>query len=515
MTQIVLHDELLEWLGKNVTVRDGQLYSVKTRRRTTRQKINAELSEDDMPFLLTQAQEEVYIAAVEADQQDAMTQKLSNCEKYDTHEEYIVAKARLKQIIINEKGDWTRCTDGQVFASTVSEFVEECHLELVDYNNNIPSDSEGHSLWPPLREKKELVTAATNKWVRVAKQSRITDARSILAYDQDVAKEFNLDVWARELLLAYGLEHNVPESVTVLKHMLWSIKRNVFMKDIDLPLFYILYSKRQEIGKTTLLQKHFARDFQFAYNGNMVIADMLDQNGYTAKVRDTWLIDFQELVVGGKGVKMDSDVYAKLKGVVTDPYCRSRGMYTHESKTERVWATMASSANVHIYDLIKDQTGMRRYWEFNFNPQGPEKPFEKSATQEILGDFGKAYKAIDENYDAGYLIQGTEMKRRIEAVQAEYVKKVDIFSKFLTSSGMELGYGDEDMQDEMTGQGFAVMKLATLTHNFTRWLQRNGENSTNWSTSRVRMALGNISIHPFDLPNAQGKGFDEYVWVKK
>ena len=507
--EIEIPDAVVDWLEANLSYKNGALKRRSNGHAVDRTKVNALLMAEGHTELMTQPQWEYYRETKELAIRNARQNLGTGWTGYETHNEFVLAHWMAKGIQVDEQGAWTMGTDTDRFATNLNAFVDALVLGLVRYNRNIPEDEEGNRLIQPLKETKEMLMIATAAIQEQREQDRISKVREMLAYRPEA--EFPLTEWATELLTTYGLKENIPESVEALKHMLWSIKRGIWMREIPLPLFYTFHSKKQGIGKTRLIQE-FAAQFLFAYNGSANLAQLLDSNNMMAQTRGRWLIDFQELAVGGRGHKsLDGDAVAALKQAITTPYIAGRTMFHHSLKVEKNYSVMCSSTNVHIWDVIRDGTGMRRYFEFVLDPDVAE-PYK--GAKGLLACITDAYRAIDENDAKGYVHDEAPIMPAISAIQESYAKREDLVSRFLRMNGWTLEQGDEDDTAARNSQGFSAMKLTNFHDAFCRWLRENKEDERHWSSTRIRLVLEAIPIHTFSKTNPKG-GQEDYLWVKK
>lgn len=424
-------------------------------------------------------------------------------------EEYVQWKMEELGVEISEKKTWTMGHNDERIDTSQAEFTELAYLGIPRYNRSIPEDSNGNLACPPLTEKdKGHITAAITELLAKRAQSKIKRIRKKLAFDPQ--SDFPIDDWCEELLKAYGLKTHIEESVCVFKHMLWSIKRAIWLKDVDLPLFYTFYSKKQKIGKTRLIQQ-LAESFPDMYSGSGNLVSLTDSKNAQALVKGRALIDFQELAIGGGSTKVNHDMIAALKQAITTDVIVGRGLYTSSDVAQQNRAVMCSSTNIHVWDIVRDSTGMRRYFEFLLDPDSPT-PYRDA--EELLKFITEAYRAIDEEDDKGFFHDKAPLMDKISAIQEGYVKMEDKISMFLRNSGWTVGVGEEDDGPQMAADGYECMKLRSFVSSFANWLKENKESDNYWTTSRVRLALESNNFYTFDKENLKG-GSESYLWVKR
>jgi hypothetical protein len=271
------------------------------------------------------------------------------------------------------------------------------------------------------------------------KDTRKLNLRDYLRYNPRLNDPTDAISW---LLSVYYI-NPIPANIAVFKHMLWSIKRCIWDKTIDRPLFYCFHSSQQAVGKTELI-KRLTTGFEWVYSANGSLRSLLHENDTIAMLRDAVLIDFQELSLGNLRDRttgaIDESVIAKLKAVITSPTIGGRIMYTSDNGTEAKRAVFSSSTNKHIWEVISDATGMRRYWEFELHVPSIA---ERRATGKsefyldanvFFDSIAEIYQAIDESNDRGFVYPGCPEWESITNTQASYARSNPLLT-YITQSG--------------------------------------------------------------------------------
>lgn len=400
---------------------------------------------------------------------------------------------------------WNNTDAGKV-PITVAQLVGGLKIELYNYDRNIPVDPEtGDKVVAPLKCD-GLLQPSVERLVRDVKYKAIGRARDAIKYNPNT--KFNLDRWVEALLDVYGIDYRAtPSHVTMFKHLLYNIKRGVFHnRDKELHPMFVFYSRKQGTGKTTLLEKLCA-PFPYAYSGNGILAKLLEGKAAKAMLRGKALVDFQELATpktlrtDGAGGAIDTGVMAQIKQAITTPVIEDRGLYTAENEKEAAMAAFASSSNIHIFDILQDPGGMRRYWEFELVPtlSGKEK---WDRANKLFSFMKEVYQCIDEEDSMGFFHDDCEHIKEIERIQENYSKE-DAFSKFCILEGIEVqGFAEE---------GYVKTTLPKLTKRFCKHQERQGNRS--WTTHSIIMLMSQKDILP-DRIEENGKVV-EYVYVKE
>ena len=414
---------------------------------------------------------------------------------FDTPEEYVDAHFKNLRIDIAENGVWTYMHRGRCLDYSLNAFMSHLKANLSTYNNSIPKDF-GIPKIPS-----ESIAPAVQVMLQKREADRAYRLQDKLAYRGDASY---VDKMVKGLLECYFIETN-DENIAAFKHLIWSIKRKIFLKQLPESLFYCLHSTRQHMGKTTFLRK-LCTGFEWAYSPNGLLTNLLKPNDYKAMCRGKFLLDFQELSINVKSSStgtVDESVVTALKSVISTDTISGREMYMSTDSVERQTAIFVSSTNKHIWDVINDVSGMRRYWEFTMNPPregfDPEFYLKANVYFENITDL---YQGIDENDPRGFYHPSCPEWKSMRAIQETYVRE-NPFLGYLHSKGIEIvPDGDEDTQE------VPVRKLVDI---FNNHLKERGDPP--WTARHVVWVVSaNRDIIP--IPIQKGNKLSEIYYVK-
>lgn len=387
-----------------------------------------------------------------------------------------------------------------------ASIVNRLKIELHNYNRNIPVDPEtGNRVVAPLAIS-ELIQASVDRIVAKVRLTAIGETRKAIAYDKN--SDFPLDEWVTELFDVYGINYKeIPAHITMFKHMLYTIKRGIFsLRGNERRPMHIFYSRKQATGKTTLLEK-LCSPFPYAYSEGGKLHKLLDGKAFKAMVRDRVLVDFQELATpnhirNARG-EIDQGIIADIKSAITSKTVEERGMYTHENEREIQLATFASSSNIHIFDVLQDPGGMRRYWEYVLEPNNNIEPKDKwERANKLFKVMTEVYKCIDESDSLGYYYDGCPDFNEIEKIQENY-SKADAFSKFCEMTKIHVQSSYED--------GYSRVQIPSLVKKFNRFQEKQGNRA--WTASSLLILMSQKDIIP-EIVEENGKNI-EIVYVKE
>ena len=172
--------------------------------------------------------------------------------------------------------------------------------------------------------------------------------------------------------------------VAVLRHFCWQVKRKMLGLPVKRHLFVVL-TGGQNAGKTTFLKLFFKP------LGNLVvdlsIQAVCDERNYP---------EFQNHFIGfcDEMSKADKAEANELKKVITTEYLACHLMHTNSMGRPKQNLTFIGAANPALRDIIKDDTGMRRFHEIRVVGKEQLMPFWAEISDM---DYVAIWKSVDEN----------------------------------------------------------------------------------------------------------------------
>lgn len=183
-------------------------------------------------------------------------------------------------------------------------------------------------------------------------------------------------------------EYDLTKSV--LMHWLWSVKVKMMFgpSKVVHHLMPILYGKKQGSGKSTAIRRLLGpiEDFTLSAKRLTDIADPRE----AALFKDNYAVVIEELAGAQK-----ADI-EQLKTVITESEVSFRRMRTNFNETVDQNSMFIGTSNKPIEDMIKDSTGMRRFFEIKVKDR-----LDWESINSI--DYTLLWKSIDENLPTGYL----------------------------------------------------------------------------------------------------------------
>ena len=414
---------------------------------------------------------------------------------YDVFE-YIDACFNALQIDISDNNVWTCKRKNRIVAFSMGNFLNYLKSHLPAYNNSIPQDLGIPKL------QSEALTPALQVFIKNRQMDRMIHLQQLLAYSS--ANDTNPDLFAVGLLKIYFVEPS-PANIAALKHLVWSIKRNIAMLPVPEPLFYCLHSSKQRMGKTTFFKK-LCQGFDWIYSPSGQLNHLLNVNDYKAMCRNKFLLDFQELTIGNLRNRhtgtIDESIVATLKSIITTDVISGREMYMSEDSTEQQITVFVSSTNKHVWDVINDTSGMRRYWEFNIRPPKEYDPQFYLAANVYFDNILDFYRSIDENNPLGYYHPDAPEYPEMRHIQDSYARE-NPFLTFCHTNGWSFV-----SENEPEAKKIDIKRLLLL---FNNYLMNRGD--PKWTARSIQFV---ISAYADTIPERilDNNKMKEIYWMK-
>lgn len=248
-----------------------------------------------------------------------------------------------------------------------------------------------------------------------------------LEYDESIDESF-LDTYFTKLHSTLLIEEDIDVFVTAFKHFFWQIKRRVNCQKTSFDLMLSIFGA-QGIGKSTLFVEMFTDLFKDYYNPNMSVENAIDDR-WTPALGNTIISNFDEIDIG-KLDKISGKEMAKIKQIITGSSVKYRPLNTNTTQIVDIRTCFISTANFHFYNLLNDDSGMRRFLEFN-SARLMNKHCNPVDVKWLKDNITQAFKCIDAfNNEKGYYSPDTPVGKKIAAIQATYIPRTSIKTFFI------------------------------------------------------------------------------------
>lgn len=318
-----------------------------------------------------------------------------------------------------------------------------------------------------------------------------------IKYDPTVKERFSFKKWTQELFAFYGIQDTKLNRV-MWKYFMHGVKRAFFgRRPAEERIFFLVFSRTQGIGKSRLL-RHMCDPFPFAFNESVNLSMFMDRSAIKSFANGNYaLADFQELGLGSKNsssISM-SDLATTMKSIITMDVFHSRELFTTTDTSTLLNTVFASSTNLHISDVVKDEQ-YRRYFTFN-STLTREEALKRDWSE--VDEFFKntiydAYRFLDENEKPKL---DSEMSLALREEQLTYKRRTDLITQWMNDSGLKLCDFELFEQDR---EKYALIEFNSIYQRFAQFLNKNGY-SRHSSARMQQLIASSIDILP-------GKGED-------
>jgi len=200
----------------------------------------------------------------------------------------------------------------------------------------------------------------------------------------------------------YGItgEYDV-NTLYVLANWIWAIKRNSMDLSVIHHVVPIIIGK-QGAGKSVAVRKLIEpyKDVSLS----LKVPQAVDERSYPLFERN--LVGFFDEMAG-----VDRVDIAVFKGNVTDDTLSYRPMRTNEQVVLANRCSFIGTSNHEIYELVKDTTGLRRFW-----PIVAQEKIDREIINNI--DYVALVRGIDENLERGYFEKVQDSVVKVQSSKA-------------------------------------------------------------------------------------------------
>ena len=215
------------------------------------------------------------------------------------------------------------------------------------------------------------------------------------------------------------IKESLPVFITMMKHFTWQVKRRMMERPTYYDIMIALYGN-QGIGKSFLVNGTYGSVLDRFYNASISLDNLMDER-WTVALNTQFLMNIEEMDSGKMG-NISGKNLATIKKVITGSEATYRPMGTNTTQSVKIKTSFISNANYHIYDIINDESGMRRFIEFNSAIE-KGKQLDHAIVAKLIEYAPKMFTSINENLDKGYFNPSSEVGLEVARIQEGYVKK--------------------------------------------------------------------------------------------
>lgn len=280
------------------------------------------------------------------------------------------------------------------------------------------------------RENETLKISAPELKAKLKDISRETAFNTRKELIDSLAFDCNRDAdkWMRLSYRALKIQEEYEIYKIMLSHWIWMVKR----KMLALPTknqFVLNYYGKPSCGKSFFVKLLTSPVAQFRHNNADL--NMLQDDRSIPALGSNFVHFLDELCTGTtKTISSDQEL-AKIKNIITaDTDFKYRPMGSNAEQRITPKTSLIAASNFHIFDVIMDSSGMRRWFEFNVGLE--PNTYDIDLFDKMRFSILDLWKGIDEKKDEGYLDVHSLCGKAIYKIQDSYVKK-DSFTLWVES----------------------------------------------------------------------------------
>lgn len=264
-------------------------------------------------------------------------------------------------------------------------------------------------------------------------------------------------------------------------HFIWQVKRKLAGKPTKWETLLHLYSREQGLGKSWAIREYLLKPLEPAVIFTK-LSTFCDERS-TAALEKNFVAFVDEIDWA------DNASVEYLKNIITSSEVGYRPMRTNEVVQVKNNVTLITAANRHIYEIITDNSGNRRYHEIEV----PTK-----SNWELLKsiDYLALYRGIDENDVEGYSVRvQDELGRELEAYKTPSDIEVYITDRFLKPESGSKQVSLDDLFDDYRAYCSASGIANPLNKNwFSRNIHRRGVVTKRLTLGKVKVQVAVVDV---------------------
>lgn len=238
---------------------------------------------------------------------------------------------------------------------------------------------------------------ALTRWIDRNKNEIRALCISGLAYKGPIEQAQAEPEWHR--LVGAITNTNQLETIVVLKHFIWQVKRKMQDLPVQDHMMPVLFGA-QGSGKSTLIKDYLCKPIE-DFTASTDFSAITDDRNHD--IFKNWVLIFDEM--GRSTVNHIEDIKRK----VTEYSFTSRILGSHNNTIVKIDSTMIGTTNKDISRLLYDDTGMRRFFQINCLSQ-----MNWHMTSEI--NYNLLWRSVNEK-SSSPLKQDLDLYKRIQKIQ--------------------------------------------------------------------------------------------------
>ena len=366
--------------------------------------------------------------------------------KTELQSKYVVSKAPSTNTIKN----WimTQIQDSDYKITNAGRTIEFCSGEAAtnaDINNleqylQMVNSADNGGPGYNVGEIKATLGQTLKEWENFALQQIIDDMR----YDKTFVNF--TDQFLGNLYDYWGIVENKDVFITMMKQWMWCVKRKVWNKPCRHHI-WINFFGTTGFGKSEFVKRFTKRFEDFRSEGGLEI--FADQGREYKKFCNNFILFFDELSQNNQtnlaDAKLTTNTLNAIKASVTGDVMDVRILGGQQQNKVKIRYTPISAANYHLYDIIYDETSMRRFFEFNVGRTKMPNAADFHYLNSMLNHSVDAFKGIDENNEDGYFDPESEVGKIVRETQKHYLPTKTTVNVWMRKCEVKAGKTSSDL----------------------------------------------------------------------
>ena len=327
----------------------------------------------------------------------------------------------------NEK-NWRISTNGKRITST--EYNVPRDRDMEDLIIAIQCSVDAAQL--PYKEGE--ITRAVKSYFRYLDQYGSSIIYEKIKFDPSKVKA--CDKWLRNVYDFFKTTESFELFATMMKHWAWQVKRKLMGQKVVHHIWLNFYGAAGT-GKTTFIKKLCSP--MEDVTSTTTISKIFDDTREIKRLTENLVLIFDELALNvdsEESGKLNADQKAILKSIITGEFIDARVYGTQNQAKKVITFSCISSANNHLYDIIYDDTTMRRFFEFHCTA---EKVTDFTFINNTLDNAVYFWLGVDENLDRGYFNPDASIWDEVAKIQASYYPTKSSVYDWIKETGAKSG----------------------------------------------------------------------------
>lgn len=350
----------------------------------------------------------------------------------NTIKNWIMTQLKDSDYKITNAGRTIEFSNGEATTNADINNLEQ-YLQMI---NSADNGGPGYNIG----DIKATLGQTIKEWENYALQQIIDDLR----YDKTFVNY--TDQFLSNLYDYWGIVENKDVFITIMKQWMWCVKRKVWNKAVRHHIWINFYGTTG-FGKSEFVKRLTKRFEDFRSEGGLEI--FTDQGREYKKFCNNFILFFDELSQNNQtnlaDAKLTTNTLNAIKASVTGDVMDVRILGGQQQNKVKIRYTPISAANYHLYDIIYDETSMRRFFEFNVGRTKMPNSADFHYLNSMLNHSVEAFKGIDENNEDGYFDPESNVGQIVREIQKHYLPTKTTVNVWMRKCEVKAGKTSSDL----------------------------------------------------------------------